>query len=177
MINRHYGKKSFDEKPGMDCLNPVSMIMSTRMVWLNENDSLEIAITLFERCQMECAPVKNDSGQFLGVVQKSDLICRELFQAIAKNSLRGISVKDIMKPLSALMIEERASIKAAAQLMLSQQSQQVFVKDPSGNLVGVITMDDIVKTALDLEDTEAAQPSVARELLRQSMQTSKAELS
>lgn len=149
----------------------VSDVMSTPVLSVKANTSLQEAVQLLSDHHISGLPVVGDQGQLIGELTEQDLMVREsgietgpyimLLDSVIylRNPLNwdkqvhqvlGTVVKDLMRSDSHSCSEKLPLPKAAAMLH-AQNIQRVFVVDDKHCPLGVITRGDIVR-ALATED-------------------------
>ncbi len=121
-------------------------IMSTKVIHIQENDSLEMAFRLFEENRISGIPVMNAQGQYVGVLSKTDLVSTKMMHMMQeKRSPSEIYVREFMNPNPPISLDQYDSVDEAIEQMYHNGVHRVFVKNDDGNLVGVVSTFDIVK--------------------------------
>ena len=128
----------------------VSDIMSTNVIHVTPEDSVENAARLLSQHNIGALPVCTPEGNLRGIVTDRDITLRCVaadFQA-SSTQVRGIMSK------SPITVEARADIREAAKLMGDHQVRRLPVID-QGKLVGIVSLGDLAKNAA--ADMEAAK--------------------
>lgn len=90
------------------------------------------------------APVKDDSGNVVGVVSKSDLLDPDKTDS---DSTSG-TVRDHMTPVL-LAVRANDSYTVAVRRMVDMGIHRLMVVDDAGGLVGIVTPMDVLRGLLD----------------------------
>jgi len=128
--------------------------MSKDVATIDENESMQTAMTLMKEQKIRMLPVLNQ-GKLVGVLSDTDLKrasasdatmldVHELLYLISK-----IKVHEIMSK-NPITVPEDYTVEEAAQLMLENNISGLPVTDHRGNLVGVITRYDVFKILMNL---------------------------
>jgi acetoin utilization protein AcuB len=128
--------------------------MSKNVITIEEDDSMQWASALMREHQIRMLPVMR-KGQLTGIVSSSDLKrasasdatmldIHELLYLISK-----IKVVDIMSK-NPITVPEDFTVEETAQVLMDNNISGVPVLSYHGNLVGVITRDDIIKILISL---------------------------
>lgn len=87
-----------------------------------------------------------DNGSPVGIVTEKDLISK----IVARNKVPNeVSVEEIMSQ-PVITIKPSTSLRDAARIMMKRGIRRLPVVDNSGNLIGIITDNDILSVSLDL---------------------------
>jgi CBS domain-containing protein len=131
----------------------VAEIMTREVVTLNEEDNLEMVASGLERFRFHHLPVV-DGPKLVGILSQRDLLRatvaggdRSAFaRAREKRYLEETFVRDVMRTkLVTAHPEEQVSM--AAKRMLEMRYGALPVVDGDGNLLGIITENDVVRLA------------------------------
>jgi acetoin utilization protein AcuB len=128
--------------------------MSKKLVTVDANDSMHDAMKLLKENRIAMLPVMK-KGKLVGVVTDRDLKhasasdattleVHELLYLISK-----IKVKDVMSK-NLVTVPQDYTVEEAAEVLLKQKISGVPVVDDKGELVGVITKDDIFRVLISL---------------------------
>jgi len=128
--------------------------MSKNLVTIEEEDSMQHALTLMKERQIRMLPVLK-KGKLVGVVSDSDLKrasasdatlldIHELLYLISK-----IKVRDIMTG-NPITVPDDYTVEETAQILMEHNISGVPVTDCNGKLVGIITRNDIFKILISL---------------------------
>lgn len=143
----------------MNTKAPVSSIMTTNVLTIAPDDPVKVAKEIFDLNKIHHLPVLEDE-ELVGILSGSDLL--HFLRYLDKDSqepylndlrLKNYKVGEIMQTDLAT-VEEEDSIRSILEVF----SQNVFHALPvmrNGELVGIVTTQDIVKALLE-EETEAA---------------------
>jgi acetoin utilization protein AcuB len=132
--------------------------MSKQVITVDANDSMNKAIHLLKEHNIKMLPVM-EKGKLVGIVTDRDLKrssasdatsleIHELLYLISK-----IKVKDIMTK-NPITIPLDYTIEEAAEVLLKHNISGVPVIDHHGNIVGIITQNDIFRTLISLTGVE-----------------------
>lgn len=128
--------------------------MSTDVVTIDLDDSMQDAVRLLKEHKIRMLPVLS-KGKLVGVVSDSDLKrasasdatlldIHELLYLIGK-----IKVKDIMTKKPATVSAD-FTVEETAQLLLDHKVSGAPVVDETGQVIGIITRDDLFKVLISL---------------------------
>ncbi len=128
--------------------------MSKDLITIEEQDSMQHALTLMKERQIRMLPVLK-KGELVGVVSDSDLKrasasdatsldIHELLYLISK-----IKVRDIMTG-NPITVPDDYTVEETAQILMEHNISGVPVTDCNGKLVGIITRNDIFKILISL---------------------------
>lgn len=103
------------------------------------------------------APVKDETGQVIGVLSKSDLVDPEKTDS---NGAGHGTVRDSMNPV---LLTARAgdSMRSAVHRMVELGIHRLVVVDERGELVGILTPTDVLRALLEgrLQPGDFAKPN------------------
>jgi CBS domain-containing protein len=144
---------------------PVSAVMTTPVLSVNQDSPLQEAVTLMSEHHISGLPVLDAGGALVGELSEQDLMVREsgfqpgpyvmLLDAVIylRNPLNwdkevhqvlGSTVADVMgKALHACDAATR--LPAAARQLHDRSTQRLFVLDEDRHPVGVLTRGDVVR--------------------------------
>lgn len=128
--------------------------MSKNVITIDEEDSMQLAMSLMKERKIRMLPVMN-KGKLVGVLSDTDLKrasasdatmldVHELLYLISK-----IKVHEIMSKRP-IVIPEDYTVEEAAQIMMEKNISSLPVVDANGELVGVITRHDLFKILINL---------------------------
>lgn len=128
--------------------------MSTNVITIDEDDSMQHAINLMKENVIRMLPVLR-KGRLIGIVSDTDLKrasasdatlldVHEMLYLISK-----IKVHDIMTK-NPLTVSEDYTVEETAEVLLKNKISGVPVVNKSGALVGIITRDDLFKVLINL---------------------------
>lgn len=131
----------------------VTHLMSSNVIFINEEDSVAFAIKIFARCHISGAPVVNRLGEYVGVISKTDLFNKKMLEYLSTHgNLDELPVRHIMNPNPPMMLEEHVSVEKAAEIMLQNHIHRIFVSQRE-RIVGVVSSYDILKVVAFLDES------------------------
>lgn len=129
---------------------PVKQVMRKNPVRdIKESDSIAKAIQLMDQCDISALPVRSQLGSYCGVISKSDIASMRMLDALkTKGSAERILVREIMNRTPPLYVMENDPIQDAISQMHRRHIHRLFVADLDYQLVGVVSMSDILRMLL-----------------------------
>jgi CBS domain-containing protein len=124
----------------------VAELMQTEVQAVAPDTSLSDAAMTLADAHISGLPVIGRNGSLVGVISTTDILGSEQDvddQAARRSLFETARVRDLMTP-QPVTIAPGASIKEAAQLLLSADVHRLFVVE-DGRLVGVLSTTDIVQ--------------------------------
>jgi CBS domain-containing protein len=124
----------------------VAELMQTEVQAVAPDTSLSDAAMTLADAHISGLPVIGRNGSLVGVISTTDILGSEQEvddQAARRSLFETARVRDLMTP-QPVTIAPGASIKEAAQLLLSADVHRLFVVE-DGRLVGVLSTTDIVQ--------------------------------
>lgn len=151
---------------------PVTEIMTTDVVTVHAEDSVQDVVQLLASHNISGAPVTDDDGRLLGVLDDSDLLVADArlhaptmvevlgayitwpgeqrrFEEELRHAL-GRNVADVMNPDHPTLPPD-ATVEDAATMMVERHVSRVPIVDPGRKVIGIVTRGDIV-TAMGRRD-------------------------
>lgn len=143
-------------------------VMVKKVITINKNASVAELSELLIKNKISGVPVVDDSGKLVGIATEGDLIVRDadlhfpryfkLLDSIIyleslnkfKRNLRkylGTKVEDVMTS-KVKIVKEDTPVNIVANIMIRNNVNRVPVLDNDGNMVGIITRIDIVKSMI-----------------------------
>ena len=132
--------------------------MTRHLVTINWSETMETARARMQRHRCRHLPVLNDMGQVVGMLSDRDVqrsmisqVKHEYTGAVASESAKfdpEAKVRDYMG-WPVLSVEHDADLREVAQRMLREKVSSFIVKN-GGNIIGIITSDDLLKVLVDL---------------------------
>lgn len=124
---------------------PVKEVMTTVVCTVRKNDSVHnLAKRLVEYGVGSAVVIEN--GTPVGIVTEKDLISK----IVARNKVPSeVSVEEVMSQ-PVITINPNTSLREAARIMMKRGIRRLPVVNNSGELVGIITDNDILSVSLDL---------------------------
>lgn len=86
--------------------------------------------------------VVDDVGRPVGVLTDRDIVVR----GVARGRMDGAMVTDLMTK-HVVTVSEHASATAAAQVMADHQCRRLPITDDHGSIIGLVSLDDLVRIA------------------------------
>jgi CBS domain-containing protein len=129
---------------------PVKEVMTTEVCTVRKGDSVHnLAKRMIEYGVGSAVVIEN--GRPLGIVTEKDLIAK----IVARNKVPSqVRIEEIMtSPI--ITINPNTSLREAADIMIKRGIRRLPVVNDSGNLVGIITDNDILSVSLDLGEFAA----------------------
>ncbi|MDY6796262.1 MAG: CBS domain-containing protein [Actinomycetota bacterium] len=130
---------------------PVKEFMSTAVVTVGEDDSIEDLVWKFQRYKYAGFPVVNDQGQIIGMVRDSDIL--KLFVMTRPHSILAETAKDVMR-VPPHTIPPDASAQKAVEQMFDANVRLLAVTDKKKKLLGIISREDLVTGIFSKRRTE-----------------------
>jgi CBS domain-containing protein len=145
----------------------VSDVMARSVVTAREDSSFKELVGLLQECSAGALPVVDAAGMIVGVVSEADLLLKEdldlfaphLFEGhvrrIEREKAAAVYARDLMTA-PAVTIRPDAHLTDAAHLMHERRVKRLFVTDPNGRVLGVVSRMDLLRAYLR-EDRDIAQ--------------------
>jgi acetoin utilization protein AcuB len=140
----------------MNILDPVSTIMTSKLITVNPEDKLESVKELFDKHRIHHIPVVRYQ-EIVGIISKTDLLY--FLRGLTNNSyekvlndvrLKNYNAEDIMtKGIAKISSTDRIAV--ALEIFKENIFHAIPIVD-NGNLVGIVTTYDIIK-ALTIKKT------------------------
>jgi len=125
---------------------PVQRIMNSRHIRiLDEYDSVLTAIRHMDENNISALPVKNDSGQYTGVLSKTDIASLRFLKLIQQTAPDKLPVKLLMNRTPPMYVMATQPIADAVALMHKHHIRRVFVSDAKHKICGIVSTTDIIK--------------------------------
>ncbi|WP_297090080.1 IMP dehydrogenase [Thermococcus sp.] len=102
------------------------------VITIGSEETLDYALFLMERNDIDGLPVVGEDGRIAGIVTKKDIAAKE-----------GHLVKDVMTG-DVITVGEDVSVEEALDIMVANRIARLPVVDENGRLVGIITMSDLM---------------------------------
>ncbi|MEA2016778.1 MAG: CBS domain-containing protein [Actinomycetota bacterium] len=141
-------------------------IMKKEVITINKNESIKKLSDLLIKNNISGVPVLDDDGRLAGIVTEGDLIVKDAdlhfpryFQLLDsiiyleslnkfKRNLKkylGTKVEDIMTE-KVRTVKKDTPVSEISNIMIKYNINRVPVMDDGGNIIGIITRADIVKS-------------------------------
>ena len=130
--------------------SPISSLMSSEVVTVHEDDSLIKIRKLIIEDDYSALPVLSSDNRIVGIVTIDELakalieLTDILSEGGAKDALRRVTARDIMRPAVPALLASDA-IGMAAALMIEKGLRGFIVSSRGGELVGIITLTDLTR--------------------------------
>jgi len=132
----------------------VRNFMTKKVITIEADDSMQKAIDIIKKHRINMMPVV-EYGRLVGVISDSDLKRASASDATdlaiheLKYLLNKIKVRDIMTP-KVISVPPDFTIEETAEVLLQHDISGAPVIDHRGELVGIITRDDLFKALISL---------------------------
>jgi tRNA nucleotidyltransferase (CCA-adding enzyme) len=121
----------------------VSDLMTQDVISVEADEPLAVAQLLWSRYHLQHLPVM-DGGRPVGVLSRAEALA-----ALKRADENEIVVRDLMV-MQSEQVRPGTPLRHAATLMLKHQIRSLAVMDEGGQLVGVLTDEDLLRFALEL---------------------------
>lgn len=136
----------------MNIQSPISKIMTSKVVTIDVNSSLEKARELFKKNKIRHLPV-TDNKMVIGILSQTDLLRLSFGNTYVDETMIGedgimdeLSINQIMKHKPD-MVNSNDSIKSVAEKLVAAEYHALPVED-EGKLVGIVTTTDVIRFLL-----------------------------
>ena len=142
--------------------------MTTPVITISPQTTLPEAHRLMTANKIRRLPVMEDD-RLVGIVTRGDIRGAEPSQATSLSIweinylLAKTTVRDIMTPRP-LAIQQSATVREAAKLMLDKKISGLPVLDMAGNVIGILTESDIFRMIAQMWAPPEAEMPAAREM-------------
>ncbi|NJE77268.1 IMP dehydrogenase [Thermococcus sp. ES12] len=102
------------------------------VITIGPDETLDYALFLMERNDIDGLPVVGEDGKIVGIVTKKDIAAKE-----------GRLVRDVMTG-EVITVGEDVSVEEALETMVANRIARLPVVDRDGRLIGIITMSDLM---------------------------------
>jgi CBS domain-containing protein len=156
---------------------PVKDVMTSRVIWMEENTPFTVITRAFEDARVSAFPVLNQAGKVIGVVSEADLLAK-LALADGENDMPGmisgilrhqqirkagaITAGELMTA-PPVTIAPDDTVEHAARLMYLRRVKHLPVIDAEGRLAGIVSRADVLSvfSRADTEIREEVEADVA----------------
>ena len=132
--------------------------MSKQVITINENDSMNNAMHLLKKHNIRMLPVMKQ-GKLVGIVTDRDL------KSASASDATSLEIHELLYLISKIKVKELMTknpitvpldytIEETAEVLLKHKISGVPVIDHHGNIVGIITQNDIFRTIISLTGVE-----------------------
>lgn len=174
LITRHRQTAQFH------CPVRVRDVMAVDVASVSPGAPLPQVVDLLLARGVKAVPVVKAGGKVVGLVTGGDLLARggmgarlslqnilpEEIRSGERARMSGLTAADVMTA-PAVTIGERASLREAAQVMTKRGLKRLPVVDASGELIGIVSRADILRSAADLAPAAEALPRFTAGLFQQ----------
>jgi CBS domain-containing protein len=137
---------------------PVKDVMTSRVIWMEEDTPFTVIAAAFEDCRVSAFPVLNQAGQVAGVVSEADLLAKlalgdgeDDMPGMIGGILRHQQVKkarattagDLMTS-PPVTVSPDDTVEHAARLMYVRRVKHLPVIDAENHLAGIISRADVL---------------------------------
>lgn len=133
----------------------VKDLMTTAVTWARPNTSVQQIATLMRQENIGAIPVCNDRGEILGIVTDRDIVIRSMTAGEEKKEAKDIMTKN---PVS---VHPDMNTHQAALLFARHQVRRLPVAE-SGKLVGMLTLADLARKTLYIDEAGDALSAISR---------------
>jgi predicted transcriptional regulator len=130
----------------------VKEYMQRRLVTLESDMPIEVAIQLLLKNRISGAPVVDEDRKLIGVLSEKD--CLRIFANGAYNVLPGAIVEQYMSR-SVHTIDEDADLFTAADVFLKNPFRRLPIVDDDGRLVGQISRRDVLNGSREVWESSS----------------------
>lgn len=136
-------------------------IMNRNLEWLDEKDTILTAAAVMAETGVGFLPICDARKQVIGVVTDRDLTTRALAKKLASETTSAAMV--MTSP--ALTCLETTDVRDAEQLMVEERRARLVITDPSGTLVGTVSLADLIEKAPGRQALETVRAILWREAI------------
>jgi CBS domain-containing protein len=136
-------------------------IMNRNLESLTETDTVARAASVMAEAGIGFLPICDNRRRVIGVVTDRDLVVRALAKRIPPDTTSAAMVMSA----PALTCLDTADVHAAEALMASERKSRLVIVDASGELVGILSLADLVEHAPRKETLDTLQAVLWREAL------------
>jgi CBS domain-containing protein len=156
---------------------PVKDVMTSRVIWMDEDTPFTVIARAFEDARVSAFPVLNPAGSVVGMVSEADLLAKLALEGGAEDMpgmIGGILRHQQVKKASAttagelmtsppVTVSPDDTVEHAARLMYLRRVKHLPVIDAEGHLAGIVSRADVlsVYTRPDADIRAEVQADVA----------------
>lgn len=162
------------------CPVRVRDVMATDVATVSASAALPTVVDLLVARGVKAVPVLNADQKVTGLITGGDLLTRggmdarlslrtHLPEELRQREISKLAQRtagDIMTA-PVVTISERASLREAARLMTKKELKRLPVVDEAGELIGIVSRTDILRSAADLAPSAEALPRFTAGLFQQ----------
>lgn len=131
---------------------PITHFMATDLITFTPETPIIEVISVFISKGITGAPVLNDLGEVVGLIDDKDCLRVLVDSAYHNHPVSMNTVKDYMGNIMKT-IREDANVVEVANLFLTTPFKRFIVLDNEGKLVGQVSRRDVLKAVQDLNST------------------------
>jgi len=134
----------------------VSEVMTTTLVTVSPEDSLQHALDLLEKYHVHELPVVTPQGQLIGIVTDGDLkLMTPVYPLVPdqheiRQTLRGLRVAVAMT-VEPVVIGPEATLLSATKQMLERSIGALLVAE-DGRLLGILSVSDVLRIVIEQQE-------------------------
>lgn len=129
---------------------PVTAFMTTEVIALHPEDSLNIVEKTFEGHSFHHIPILDTDQNIQGIVSKSDLLqIAAIRRDFTESEFSRIKVKDFMTRI-VVTVTPNSTLSDVADIFRANRFHAVPVVD-DGKVVGIVTTHDVITAAFETE--------------------------
>jgi acetoin utilization protein AcuB len=135
-----------------DVSTSVQMNMTSKIITINLNETLEVAYQRMQKKKLRHLPVCDDTGEIIGMLSDRDIQRGMISQIVDKSEEIRFDPESRVKDYMAwpvLSVDQFCDLRLVAERMLTEKVSAFLVKG-SKHFVGIITTDDMLKVLIDL---------------------------
>jgi CBS domain-containing protein len=137
---------------------PVKDVMTSRVIWMEEDTPFTIVAAAFEDCRVSAFPVLDQAGRVVGVVSEADLLAKlaladgdvdmpGLFGGILRHQqvkkAHATTAGELMTA-PPVTVSPEDTVEHAARLMYLRRVKHLPVIDAGDHLVGIVSRADLL---------------------------------
>jgi CBS domain-containing protein len=121
----------------------VHQLMKHPVVSCEQNDTLETAARIMWENDCGCVPVRDGEGRLVGMITDRDVCMAAYLQG---GPLRTLYVGSAMSR-DVFSVRPDSTVAECQAIMRAQQVRRLPVVDDAGRLVGILSLNDVVRSA------------------------------
>ncbi|WP_143961744.1 CBS domain-containing protein [Litoribacter populi] len=151
MVKSYQGVRVVEDKK--KSLQPIYVkdYMTTNLITFNPEDSIDKVVDILTSKRISGGPVVNDSGKLVGIISEGDCLKQIIKGKYSNTPDLGGKVADHMSTEVLTMSPELSIFDAAQKFLTLKVRRCPVMRD--GDLIGQISISDIIKAVQDLKST------------------------
>ena len=134
----------------MDRNMPIAAIMTTNLITLHPEDSLNIVERTFESKPFHHIPIVDTNNEICGMISKTDLLrLSAIRNEFSETQFRQIKVKEFMTP-NVIVADPECTLTQVAAIFNENRFHAVPVVSGE-KVVGIVTTHDVLSAVFNLE--------------------------